>query len=72
MFDSQPLEMYLIYVALDIGTLYFGEYKLSSGENRDYKDSGAYEHSLVIHRSDVPKLNQAFKEMRSQKYELYL
>lgn len=58
--------MYLIYVALDIGTLYFGE------NSRDYRDFNAsYTHSLILDRSDLPKLNQALTEMRSQKYELY-
>lgn len=58
--------MYLIYVALDIGTLYFGE---NYGDYRDFNTS--YTHSLILHRSDIPKLNQALKEMRSHKYELY-
>ena len=65
-FARQPSEMYLIYVVLDIGTLYFGE------NSRDCKDFNASStHSLILHRSDVLKLNKALTEMRSQKYEPY-
>lgn len=68
----QPSEMYLIYVALNIGKLYAGVNENGTSKNdADDDDLPVSEHILILHRSDIPKLNQALKEMRTQKYESY-